>query len=185
MAVARAMIMEPEVLLMDAPLTNLDALPRLQFRAELKKLVKDTQTTTLYVTHDQAEREPGRSHRRHARRSDPPGRPAHDGVRYPAKEFVGSFIGNPPMSFCAPRCGREQASSRVAIGDQGLAAPAEGRRTSGDDMVLLGIMCRTHPGEFALRSPPNGLEAEALVVEPLGSHLLCLPLALATSGSKS
>src|SRR6185436_13821289 len=54
-AVARAIVVEPSVLLMDEPLSNLDALLRLQFRAELKKLVRDVQTTTVYVTHDQVE----------------------------------------------------------------------------------------------------------------------------------
>src|SRR3712207_3396837 len=54
-AVARAIVMEPSVLLMDEPLSNLDALLRLQFRAELKKLVQDLGTTTVYVTHDQVE----------------------------------------------------------------------------------------------------------------------------------
>ena len=47
--------MEPAVLLMDEPLSNLDALLRLQFRAELKKLVSEVKTTTVYVTHDQFE----------------------------------------------------------------------------------------------------------------------------------
>src|SRR5260370_32828699 len=54
-AVARAIVMEPAVLLMDEPLSNLDALLRLQFRAELKKLVSEVKTTTVYVTHDQLE----------------------------------------------------------------------------------------------------------------------------------
>ena len=43
------------MLLMDEPLSNLDALLRLQFRAELKKLVSEVKTTTVYVTHDQVE----------------------------------------------------------------------------------------------------------------------------------
>jgi multiple sugar transport system ATP-binding protein len=54
-AVARAIVMEPAVLLMDEPLSNLDALLRLHFRAELKKLVQDVKATTIYVTHDQVE----------------------------------------------------------------------------------------------------------------------------------
>ncbi len=54
-AVARAIVMEPAVLLMDEPLSNLDALLRLNFRAELKRLVADLKTTTIYVTHDQVE----------------------------------------------------------------------------------------------------------------------------------
>ena len=55
MAVARAIVMEPAVLLMDEPLSDLDALLRLTFRAELKKLVSQVRTTTIYVTHDQVE----------------------------------------------------------------------------------------------------------------------------------
>jgi multiple sugar transport system ATP-binding protein len=47
--------MEPAVLLMDEPLSNLDALLRLTFRAQLKQLVAELKTTTIYVTHDQVE----------------------------------------------------------------------------------------------------------------------------------
>ncbi|HEU68308.1 MAG TPA: ABC transporter ATP-binding protein, partial [Candidatus Acetothermia bacterium] len=54
-AVARAIVMKPQVLLMDEPLSNLDALLRLQMRAELKRLHREIGTTTVYVTHDQVE----------------------------------------------------------------------------------------------------------------------------------
>src|SRR5512138_1130903 len=54
-AVARGLVMEPAVLLMDEPLSNLDALLRLQARAELKRLLLEVKTTTIYVTHDQIE----------------------------------------------------------------------------------------------------------------------------------
>ena len=54
-AVARALVMEPAVILMDEPLSNLDALLRLQMRAELKRLLHEVRTTTVYVTHDQVE----------------------------------------------------------------------------------------------------------------------------------
>jgi iron(III) transport system ATP-binding protein len=54
-AMARAMVTEPKVLLMDEPLSNLDARLREQMRVELKKITKSIDVTTLYVTHDQAE----------------------------------------------------------------------------------------------------------------------------------
>src|SRR3954447_16201538 len=54
-AVARAIAIRSDVLLMDEPLSNLDALLRMQMRAELKALLHDLGTTTIYVTHDQTE----------------------------------------------------------------------------------------------------------------------------------
>ncbi|MGH7887927.1 MAG: ABC transporter ATP-binding protein, partial [Candidatus Binatia bacterium] len=52
---ARAMVTEPRILLMDEPLSNLDARLREQMRVELRKIAKSIGVTTLYVTHDQAE----------------------------------------------------------------------------------------------------------------------------------
>lgn len=54
-ALARAIVTKPKVLLMDEPLSNLDARLRDQMRFELKKITKSVGVTTLYVTHDQAE----------------------------------------------------------------------------------------------------------------------------------
>jgi iron(III) transport system ATP-binding protein len=54
-AMARAMVTEPKILLMDEPLSNLDARLREQMRVELRKITKAIGVTTLYVTHDQAE----------------------------------------------------------------------------------------------------------------------------------
>ncbi|WP_448517046.1 ABC transporter ATP-binding protein [Pseudothermotoga sp.] len=54
-AVARAIVHQPKVLLMDEPLSNLDALLRVKMRSELKKLHERVKVTTIYVTHDQTE----------------------------------------------------------------------------------------------------------------------------------
>src|SRR6202030_4692516 len=54
-ALARAIVRQPRVFLMDEPLSNLDAKLRLYMRRELKRLQYELGTTTLYVTHDQAE----------------------------------------------------------------------------------------------------------------------------------
>src|ERR671934_2351471 len=99
-AVARAIVMEPAVLLMDEPLSNLDALLRLQFRAELKKLVSDVRTTTVYVTHDQVEAL-SLGDRIAVMREGRVVQVAEPMVVYdrPTTEFVGSFIGSPPLNF--------------------------------------------------------------------------------------
>ncbi len=54
-AIARAIVSQPKILLLDEPLSNLDAKLRVDMRAELKRLHKDLNTTIIYVTHDQVE----------------------------------------------------------------------------------------------------------------------------------
>src|SRR4030042_6724661 len=54
-ALARALVLTPDALLLDEPLSNLDAKIRIQGRAEIRKLQKDLAITTVYVTHDQEE----------------------------------------------------------------------------------------------------------------------------------
>jgi multiple sugar transport system ATP-binding protein len=181
-AVARAIVMEPSVLLMDEPLSNLDALLRLQFRAELKKLVQELQTTTVYVTHDQVEAL-SLGDRIAVMRQGEIQQVAEPMVVYdrPATEFVGSFIGNPPMNFLRGSVRPENGHARVSIGDQVLLAPAGLSRAVGGDDVMVGIRAANivarpeapngSPGSSA-NGAANTLQAETLVVEPLGSHLL-------------
>jgi multiple sugar transport system ATP-binding protein len=170
-AVARAIVMEPAVLLMDEPLSNLDALLRLQFRAELKKLVADLRTTTVYVTHDQVEAL-SLGDRIAVMREGRILQVAEPMAVYdrPATEFVGSFIGNPPMNFLRGVAYTSDGMARVDIGQQSLQAPP-GVASVGQ--VLVGI--RAENIRSAPAVPADGtqtLRAETLVVEPLGSHLL-------------
>src|SRR6266540_4233349 len=115
-AVARAIVMEPSVLLMDEPLSNLDALLRLEFRAELKKLLSDLQTTTVYVTHDQVEAL-SLGDRIAVMRTGRIVQVAEPMVVYdrPAERFVGGFIGNPPMNFLRATVARENGHARVTL----------------------------------------------------------------------
>jgi iron(III) transport system ATP-binding protein len=55
LALARALVMEPQLLLLDEPLSNLDAKLREKMRFELKKIQRELDITTIYVTHDQSE----------------------------------------------------------------------------------------------------------------------------------
>jgi len=99
-AVARAIVLEPAVLLMDEPLSNLDALLRVMMRSELKKLQERLGTTTIYVTHDQVEAmtmgdmiavmNQGKLQQY--------GKP-EEIYHKPANMFVAGFIGSPRMNF--------------------------------------------------------------------------------------
>lgn len=159
-AVARALAVEPRVLLMDEPLSNLDALLRLEMRTELKTVLQSAGTTTIYVTHDQTEAM-GLSDRiavMHDGHVEQVGHPV-DIYNHPATRFVGGFIGNPPMNFIR----MPVRDGKVAAGATHLPVP-DG---SGSE-IILGLR-----GEAVALAPlPEGLEMHVRVAEPMGSHLL-------------
>jgi ABC-type sugar transport system ATPase subunit len=99
-ALGRALVLEPKVLLLDEPLSNLDAKLRLRMRTELKRLHKKIKTTIIYVTHDQAEAMTLSD--RLALMKD--GKILQIGTpeqiyQRPADIFCAGFIGSPPMNF--------------------------------------------------------------------------------------
>jgi ABC-type sugar transport system ATPase subunit len=128
-ALGRALVREPRVLLMDEPLSNLDAQLRVQARAEIRRLQREVGTTTVYVTHDQVEaltlgdriavmNEGG---------LEQVGTP-EEVYDEPANVFVGGFIGSPPMSFL-PWQGELLGvrPEHVRPWSDGLLGPVEGR----------------------------------------------------------
>ena len=99
-ALGRALVREPSVLLMDEPLSNLDAALRVQARGEIRRLQREVGTTTVYVTHDQLEALTlgDRIAVMNGGRLEQAGTPEQL-YDEPANVFVGGFIGSPPMSF--------------------------------------------------------------------------------------
>jgi ABC-type Fe3+/spermidine/putrescine transport system ATPase subunit len=93
-AFARALVTRPEVLLLDEPLSNLDAKLRVHMRSEIRKLQQDLGITTVYVTHDQEEAMSLSDHVvvMNAGRVEQQG-PPHDIYERPASRFVADFIG--------------------------------------------------------------------------------------------
>ena len=98
-AMGRALVREPQVFLLDEPLSNLDAKLRVQMRAELKKLHHRLGITTIYVTHDQVEAMTlgDRIAVLSAGRLQQIGAP-QEVYDHPANVFVAGFIGSPPMN---------------------------------------------------------------------------------------
>jgi ABC-type sugar transport system ATPase subunit len=161
-AMGRALVREPDVFLLDEPLSNLDAKLRVEMRAELKRLQSRLQITTVYVTHDQVEAMTLGD--RIAVLSEgvlqQVGLP-QDVYDQPANVFVAGFIGSPPMNLLKGKA----IGGRIVAGDLEL----DGRVADGD--VLVGIrpealrpVGEDHPGP--------GLEVRVDVVEPLGDEVL-------------
>lgn len=114
-ALARAIVREPRAYLMDEPLSNLDARLRVQMRAELKRLQQQLGTTTIYVTHDQAEAMT-LAHRvavMNKGRLQQFNTPLEIYNR-PANRFVAEFVGNPSMNFID---GRVDITNRAFVNE--------------------------------------------------------------------
>lgn len=174
-AVARALAMKAEVVLMDEPLSNLDALLRLEMRAELKRLLADVGATTIYVTHDQIEAlsmgdrvaviRDGK-----VQQIDEPNT-VYDS---PSNQFVGSFIGNPPMNFLDGTIDRGSNNDlSVRIGDHSVQPTSDVAAKLSElnsDQVVIGV--RAENMEASATAVEGAIPAEVIVTEPLGSQNL-------------
>ena len=176
-AMGRAIVREPQVFLMDEPLSNLDAKLRVQMRAEIGKLQHELQTTTIYVTHDQIEAmtmgdRVAVMSMGVLQQADTPQRLYDE----PANLFVAGFIGTPPMNLFEGVV-HSNGGVSVAIGPATLpvadvclarykaVAHADGRE------VVVGIRAEdVHPAGARPELPtiPGRIE----LVEALGSGLM-------------
>jgi multiple sugar transport system ATP-binding protein len=158
-ALARALAVKPAVLLMDEPLSNLDALLRLEMRAELKSVLAQSKTTTIYVTHDQVEAM-GLADRVAVMQEGTIIQYEKPMQIYqqPASTFVAGFIGNPPMNLMKAA---RRKDGKVALGNWGFDAPAGGD-------ILLGVRAE----ELDVVEPGSAIDATVKVVEPLGPSQL-------------
>ncbi len=173
-AVARALAMKAEVLLMDEPLSNLDALLRLEMRAELKRLLREVKATTIYVTHDQIE----------ALSMGDRIAVMKDGVIQqvdepstvygePENQFVGSFIGNPPMNFLRGKVHTANGSVAVAIGGSDIVpSPELSDAVSAFDGRSITLGIRAENMGALNDEEANTVRVQVDVVEPLGAQNL-------------
>jgi ABC-type sugar transport system ATPase subunit len=126
-ALGRALVRDPQVFLMDEPLSNLDAKLRAQTRAEIRGLQRRVGTTTVYVTHDQVE----------AMTMGDRIAIMRDGVleqcgdpdavyERPANTFVAGFVGSPAMSLARVGAERYDGHVRIQLGDVRLELDADG-----------------------------------------------------------
>jgi len=173
-AVGRAIVRTPKAFLFDEPLSNLDARLRLQMRAELKKLHRKLQTTTIYVTHDQEEAmtlgdrivvmKDGR-----VQQCAAPLEVYHQ----PANRFVAGFVGIPPMNFFAGQIAAEQDRLVFDTGRGQLALSDRVQSVLGRESVGKEMTYGARPEVLSLAPTGTGdnlgLSATVMVIEPLGS----------------
>jgi multiple sugar transport system ATP-binding protein len=180
-ALGRALVREPQVFLMDEPLSNLDAKLRVQTRAEIARLHQAVKVTTIYVTHDQVEAMTmgDRIAVLNAGIIQQLGTPQELYDR-PENLFVAGFIGSPSMDFFNARLVRMGDTAMVIIGEgadartltlRGRAAQeVTGQATADGRSVIVGI----RPEDFSLssESADSTLTGFVDVVEHLGNEQL-------------
>jgi multiple sugar transport system ATP-binding protein len=170
-AMGRAIVRNPAAFLMDEPLSNLDARLRVQMRAEISRIQREVEATTIYVTHDQVEAmtmgdRVAVLRRGRLQQVDEP-QTLFDS---PANLFVASFIGSPEMNMLEADVARDGDGIALRVGADFLtlprATPVAGRV---GERVAVGIRPEyTSPAEGDV---PR-LNGTLVVSEPLGTETL-------------
>jgi multiple sugar transport system ATP-binding protein len=178
-AMGRAIVRQPRAFLMDEPLSNLDAKLRVQMRAEIARIQRDLNVTTIYVTHDQVEAMTMGDRVAVIRKGElqQVGSPA-ELFAHPVNLFVAGFIGSPSMNFVGSTLEAAGDSLRVSIGGQAITVSPELRKAKSrlEDFVSKEVIVGIRPQDFedsALAGTGGArIKASVDLVEALGTETL-------------
>jgi multiple sugar transport system ATP-binding protein len=180
-AMGRAIVRHPQAFLMDEPLSNLDAKLRVQTRAEIARLQRELEVTTIYVTHDQVEAMTMGNRVAVMRRGELQQVAATQELYdRPLNLFVAGFIGSPSMNLVEATIGRAGERYTAAIGsetivldDEALAAHPAIRNFEGR-MVVLGVRPESLDDAAIESDTPadRRMRGSVVLTEALGSEIL-------------
>ena len=172
-ALGRALVKEPDLLLFDEPLSNLDARLRLMMRGEIRRLQQKLGITSVYVTHDQVEAMTMADRIAvimdgQLQAFDTPA----DLYHHPRTKFIAGFVGNPPMNFYPVTLHQENGTYRAVTTDGVLHVDvppdrAEKALDSGVAEITMGIRPQDIHLDTEGKSESRG---EVFSVEPLGNN---------------
>lgn len=168
-AMGRAMAREPDILLFDEPLSNLDASLRVQMRNEIARLHKRLGSTMIYVTHDQVEAMTlaDKIVVLNGGQVEQVGSPRELYER-PASLFVAGFLGSPRMNFLPVSLQAPGRSSLIDIPALGMKSlPFDSSNLTEDAQLTLGV----RPEHITLNAANNGVGVTVSGVEYLGSEV--------------
>ena len=164
-ALARALVKRPDILLLDEPLSNLDARLRHEMRGEIKRLQKEVGITSIFVTHDQLEALTMAD--RVALMNDGKLQAYATPIELyaqPANRFVAEFIGTPPMNFFDVELAARNGST-IARAEGIEIALASAPRVEAGRQATVGV----RPEHVTIVAPGEGnARGELFVLEPMG-----------------
>ncbi len=167
-AMGRAMAREPDILLFDEPLSNLDASLRVQMRNEIARLHARLRSTMIYVTHDQVEAMTLADkivvlNGGHVEQVGSP----RELYERPASRFVAGFLGSPRMNFLPARLHAPGETSLVDTPVLGMTTlPFDSSNLTADASLSLGV----RPEHLSLKAAPGSAGVVVTGVEYLGSE---------------
>lgn len=169
-ALGRALVKQPDVLLFDEPLSNLDARLRLTMRGEIKHLQKDLGITAIYVTHDQVEAMTMADRIAvisggHLQAFDSP----EELYDRPKTLFVAGFVGNPPMNFVNVDVSAE--NGHFVAKNEAIHAPVSKERGEKAANLASSVVLGIRPEDISIVADGD-MQGEVFVVEPLGRENL-------------
>ncbi|AZO86982.1 ABC transporter [Stutzerimonas stutzeri] len=167
-AMGRAMAREPDILLFDEPLSNLDASLRVQMRNEIARLHDRLSSTMIYVTHDQVEAMTlaDKIVVLNGGRVEQVGSPRELYER-PASRFVAGFLGSPRMNFLEARLHAPGKTSLIHTPVLGMSSlPFDSSNLAADAQMSLGI----RPEHVSLKAADGTAGVVVTGVEYLGSE---------------
>ena len=172
-AIGRAIVREPKVLLMDEPLSNLDAKLRNQMRAEIIKLRQKINTTFMYVTHDQTEAMTLGD--RIVIMKDgfiqQIGTP-QEVFDHPANLFVAGFIGTPQMNFFDAKLVKAGGKYAVSVGDMTVELSEDKQKNlAAKNVAEQDITLGVRPNHIVLGDAAKCIKAKVDVSEMMGSEV--------------
>lgn len=173
-AMCRAMVKEPQILLFDEPMSNLDARLKIEIREVIKRLQAESGITSVIVTHDQEEAmaiadriailDNGK-----IQQFDTP----YELYQHPANLFVANFMGNPPMNFIDAELAEQGGRQVFRICGQEIGVPGAKAgllKAAGSRKVKIGV--RSHQIKISENGTAQSLPAPVSLVENLGKELL-------------
>jgi ABC-type sugar transport system ATPase subunit len=172
-ALGRALVRDPQAFLLDEPLSALDALLRLEMRAELKHLQRDLGRTLVYVTHDQVEAMSMSDRIAVLRQGVIQQVDAPENIYHaPANRFVATVVGSPPMNFIAANVTAVNGRLRA----EHASFVIESLRDTGESLKRLaeGGVCYVgiRPEDVTIVEEGKGIPTTVYATEPLGGETI-------------